>query len=354
MKVNRFMENPLVTPGDVSPYHEGFEVIGAFNAGVCRYNGQIIMLLRVAERPVSQESGKVRIPVVNIAGGQGELRIIELDMEDSRFDFSDPRVVKDVKKGKAAYLTSLSYLRIARSRDGRRFTVDESPFLYPELPEESFGIEDPRITQIGDVYYITYSAVSEKGVGVGLVSTRDFTAYTRHGLIFPPENKDVVIFPEKIGGKYYALHRPVPKDIGAPEIWIAESHNLLHWGNHRYLLGLREGCWDSKRIGGGAVPIKTEKGWLEIYHAADGNDRYCMGAVLLDLNDPSRVIARTKGPILEPETEYEREGFFGNVVFSCGVLLEGDQVYIYYGVADSSMACAQLSLKEIMDALVEI
>lgn len=134
-------------------------------------------------------------------------------------------------------------------------------------------------------------------------------------------------------------------------MWIAESDNLHHWGNHRFLIGLREGFWDGGRIGGGAVPIKTEQGWLALYHGADENSRYCMGAVLLDLQDPSKVIARSERPVLEPETEYERKGFFGNVVFSCGTLVEGDVVKMYYGVADSSMACAELSLQEILNTL---
>lgn len=103
---------------------------------------------------------------------------------------------------------------------------------------------------------------------------------------------------------------------------------------------MRPGMWDSGRIGGGAVPIKTDRGWLELYHGATPGHRYCMGAVLLDLNDPAKVIARSDKPILEPEADYEKEGFFGDVVFSCGVLVEGDTVKMYYGVADTSMACA--------------
>ncbi|GGH86343.1 putative GH43/DUF377 family glycosyl hydrolase [Pullulanibacillus pueri] len=184
------------------------------------------------------------------------------------------------------------------------------------------------------------------------MATKDFKTVERKGMIFAPENKDVLIFPEKINGKYYALHRPVPKSVGGPEVWIAESTNLVHWGNHKHLLGLRESMWDNGRIGGGAVPIKTDKGWLELYHGADKDHRYCMGAVLLDLNDPTKVIARSNQPILEPEADYEVEGFFGNVVFSCGALLEGDKVKIYYGVADTSMAGAELSLQDILDTLV--
>ncbi|PPA69877.1 glycoside hydrolase family 130 protein [Jeotgalibacillus proteolyticus] len=350
MNVYRYEENPLVTPASIKPHKEGFEVIGAFNAGITTFNGEVIMLLRVAERPVSEDHHTVKSPVFNPE--TNKLEILSFSLNDPRYDFSDPRVINQQGSDQFSYLTSLSYLRIARSRDGRNFTIDEDPFIYPSTNLETFGIEDPRITKIGAVYYIYFSAISKNGVGEVLVSTEDFKTYEHLGMIFAPENKDVLIFPEKINGKYYALHRPVPKSTGAPEIWIAESDNLLYWGNHRHLIGLRENKWDNGRIGGGAVPIKTEKGWLELYHGASKESRYCMGAVLLDLEDPSKVLARSDAPILEPEADYEVQGFFGNVVFSCGVLVEGDVVKMYYGVADTSMACAELSLQEILDSLV--
>lgn len=350
MNSYRYEQNPLVTPADVKPHREDFEVIGAFNAGVAEYDGEVILLLRVAERPISEDPEAVLAPVYNRE--KGGLDLIPIRKDDERYDLSDPRVI--VRKEHAPafeYLTSLSYLRIARSRDGRSFTVDEEPFIYPTQPLEIFGVEDPRITQIGDTYYIYFSAVSPVGIGESLVSTKDFKSVTHHGMIFGPDNKDVIIFPERIGGKYYALHRPTTKSCGRPEMWIAESDNLLYWGNHRHLIGLRDGMWDSGRIGGGAVPIRTERGWLELYHGATKDHRYCMGAVLLDLDDPSKVIARSGKPILEPEADYERDGFFGGVVFSCGALVDGDRVRMYYGAADTSMACADLSLTEILDSL---
>lgn len=351
MKVYRYENNPLITPSDVKPHKNGFEVIGAFNAAVTKYKDEVIMLLRVAERPVSNNPDIVKAPVYNIK--TKDLDILELDKNDKRYDFSDPRVIKDnIKKdGSFKYLTSISYIRIARSKDGKCFTVDEDPIIYPSNELEVFGLEDPRVTLIEDTYYIYFSAISPVGVGEAMVKTKDFKNMEHCGMIFAPENKDVAIFPERINGKYYAIHRPVPKSNGNPEIWIAESDNLLYWGNHKYLLGLRDEKWDNGRIGGGAVPIKTEVGWLEFYHGAAKNDRYCMGAVLLDLNDPTKIIARSNNPILEPEEDYEKNGFFGNVVFSCGVLVEGDTVKMYYGVADSSMACAELSIKEILDSL---
>ncbi|SFT12873.1 glycoside hydrolase family 130 protein [Paenibacillus sp. BC26] len=350
MNVYRYEENPLLTPLDVKPHRDNFEVIGAFNAGIASYNNEIIMLLRVAERPISPDPDIVLAPVYNTA--TQDLDLIELRLDDERYDFSDPRVIRNKSHSATfEYLTSISYLRIARSKDGHRFTVDEKPFLYPSHSLETFGVEDPRITQIGDTYYIYYSAVSPVGVGESMVSTTDFVNTTYHGMIFGPDNKDVLIFPEKVNGKYYALHRPTTKSTGNPEMWIAESDNLLYWGNHKHLIGLREGMWDSGRIGGGCVPFRTERGWLELYHGATLEHRYCMGAVLLDLNDPSKVIARSGKPILEPEADYEKKGFFGDVVFACGALVEGDVVKMYYGVADTSMAACELSLQEILDSL---
>jgi predicted GH43/DUF377 family glycosyl hydrolase len=352
VRVRRFEHNPVLTPRDVPPHRPDFEVIGAFNAGVARYGGEILLLLRVAERPRSDRPNVVRTPVWDAA--KGELRIDEFDLSGGQYDVSDPRSIREISPNGRWYLTSISYLRVARSRDGRNFTVDDEAFLFPGNALESYGVEDPRITEIDGVYYITYSAVSPFGIAVGLASTRDFVSVQRHGLILPPENKDVVLFPEAIGGHYYALHRPVPKGMGSPEIWIAKSPDLYHWGEHRPLLGLRPGKWDSRRLGGGAVPIRTPHGWLELYHAADDEDRYCMGAVLLDLDDPTRVIARSDEPIFEPEADYEIEGFYGRVVFSCGVLVEEDEVEMYYGAADTSMACAEMSLKEILDSLTPV
>ncbi|ANE48883.1 glycosidase [Paenibacillus swuensis] len=350
MEVYRYEKNPLITPMDVTPHKEGFEVIGAFNAGIASYNGEVIMLLRVAERPISPDPACVLAPVYNVE--QRDLTLIELRLDDERYDFSDPRVIRNkTQTGSFQYLTSISYLRIARSRDGHNFTVDADPFLYPSESLETFGIEDPRITQIGDTYYIYYSAVSPVGIGESMVSTTDFVEVTRHGMIFGPDNKDVLIFPEKVNGKYYALHRPTTKSTGNPEMWIAESDNLLYWGNHKHLIGLRAGMWDCGRMGGGCVPIKTERGWLELYHGATPEHRYCMGAVLLDLDDPSKVLARSRNPILEPEAAYEKQGFFGDVVFACGTLVEGDVVKMYYGVADTSMAACELSLLAILDSL---
>ena len=349
MNIYRYEENPLLTPLDVKPYHENFEVVGVFNAGVTEYNGETILVLRVAERPISENPNVVKTPVYNV--NTKKLDIVEFHKGDGRYDFSDSRTITKKESGCFSYLTSLSYLRLAKSKDGHHFTVEDTPFIYPSNIHETLGIEDPRVTKIEDTYYIYFSAVSPLGVGESMVSTKDFKTIKHHGMIFSPENKDVTIFPEKINGKYYALHRPVPKSTGSPQVWIAESENLLHWGNHQFLFGLRENMWDNGRIGAGAVPIKTDRGWLELYHGANKDDRYCMGAILLDLDNPTKILARSEEPILSPEAPYEVEGFFGNVVFSCGALVEGDTIKMYYGVADTSIACAEFSIKEVLDSL---
>lgn len=170
-------------------------------------------------------------------------------------------------------------------------------------------------------------------------------------MIFSPENRDVTIFPEKIAGRYRTLHRPVPKQIGVPAVWLASSDDLMTWGDHRFCFGSRAGTWDSHRIGGGAVPIKTRAGWLEIYHGVNADGQYALGAALLDMEAPWRVLARSAEPILKPEASYETEGFFGNVVFTCGCILDGDRLRVYYGAADTVTAAADFSLGDILASL---
>jgi predicted GH43/DUF377 family glycosyl hydrolase len=207
------------------------------------------------------------------------------------------------------------------------------------------------VTQIGDVYYLTFTEVSANGVGVGLRSTTDWQHIESHGMIFPPHNKDCAIFSEAIGGKYYALHRPSSPEIGGNYIWLAESPDLKHWGGHRCLARSRPGMWDSARVGAGAAPIRTSAGWLEIYHGADNHHRYCLGALLLDLKQPWKVLARSHEPIMEPIADYERTGFFGNVVFTNGHLVVDDKLTLYYGASDSVICGAHFSIAEILATL---
>jgi len=342
----RFPENPILRPADICPSIPGMKIECLLNPGVFRFEGKIWLLLRVAERP-EQKPGKTTFPVLD---REGKLKILEFDNSDPQLDLSDPRVISYAGQD---YLTTMSHLRLVASKEGIHF---HEPLLNrPLLGQgdlESYGIEDCRVVQIGDTYYLTFTQVSQHGVGVGLRSTTDWREIRAQGMIFPPHNKDCAIFGEKIGDKFYALHRPSSPVLGGNYIWIAESPDLVHWGNHRCIVHNRKGMWDSARVGAGAAPIRTEKGWLEIYHGATVNpNRYCLGALLLDLHEPWKVLARSHDPIMEPLAEYEQVGFFGNVVFTNGHLVDGDEVTIYYGASDSVICGARFSIREILRTL---
>ena len=348
MKVYRCPQNPIISPKDIPPYLEGYEVVGVFNAGVIRHGDEIVLLLRVAERPVNDDPRFSLSPYFDV--GNNSMGVQKLQKGLPGYNFSDSR---GIGTPEGSLLTSISYLRIGRSKDGVHFTIADRPALFPENQYEIYGIEDCRITKIDDTYYINYSAVSNLGITTCLASTKDFSYIQREGVIFHPDSKNIVIFPQKINGKYYALHRPSSPSFGKPSMWIAESPDLLCWGNHRYVMGCREGQWDEARIGASCVPIRLEEGWLEIYHGADRSNQYCLGAVLLDLEQPWRVISRGRLPLLKPETDYEKEGFFGNVVFSCGSLYENNKVKIYYGAADTSTCYAEIEIADILEMLKE-
>lgn len=349
-RISRRKENPLLTVRDVKPSRPDFTVDGIFNCGAVKYEEEYILLCRVAESVKSNRDGCISFPVITGTRENSRFEVITLDKSsDSEYNFSDSRTVtRNLDSySKVVCLTSFSHLRLARSRDGIHFKVDETPVLMPDPASECWGMEDPRITKVGDTYYINYTAVSPNGAATALITTRDFQSFERNGIIFLPENKDVTIFPEQVNARFLAFNRPVPCSIGTPDIWLSESEDLIHWGNHRHFYGTSEEGWENGRIGGGAPPFRTEKGWVKIYHAADRSDRYCLGAFLLDLDDPMKIIAKSKEPLLEPEAQYETEGFFGNVVFTCGCIVEGRTVEIYYGAADDKICRADISIEEL-------
>ena len=341
----RFSENPILSPVDLVPSRPGLEIACLLNPGVFRFEGKVWMIIRVAERP-KQEPGTISFPVLK----DGGIEIIAIKENDPELIGDDPRVIR--YRG-MDYLTTLSHLRLVCSEDGVHFYQPEGlPLLQGEGKNEAFGVEDCRVAQIDDTYYLTYTAVSAHGVGVGLRTTKDWKIFENHGMIISPHNKDCAIFEEKINGKFYALHRPSSVDLGGNYIWLAESPDAIHWGNHQCLIKTRNHQWDSKRVGAGAAPIKTAKGWLSIYHGANEKHQYCLGAFLMDLSDPSKILAQTAHPIMVPTTDYEINGFFGEVVFTNGHLVNGDVLTIYYGAADEFVCGAEFSIQEIMNALI--
>ncbi len=257
----------------------------------------------------------------------------------------------------------ISHLCAARSKDGiGRWTVDPSPTLLPDPanhPEEAWGIEDPRVVwheELGK-FSVTYCCYSPRGPAVSLALTPDFRTFERMGNIFPPENKDAALFPRRIGGRWTMIHRPVPFSVSGADIWISFSPDLKHWGDHQPLLTARNGpWWDGCKIGLCTPPIETEEGWLVTYHGARqtvAGQNYYVGLALLDLEDPRRCLRRSDQRVLAPETEYERAGDVDNVVFPCGYTIDGDgdTLNLYYGAADTSIALARGSIREMLDWL---
>lgn len=257
----------------------------------------------------------------------------------------------------------MSSLAVATSENGiDHWEVDRMPGLDPlyESFEERWGVEDPRITKIGDEFHIVYVGYSPGGPLVCRATTTDFVSYERHGVLMPPEDKDAALFPATFGGRFALIHRPVPAIVGAgAHIWLSLSPDLRHWGDAELVVEARRGgWWDANKIGLGPPPLLTRDGWLLCYHGvrvtASGSI-YRLGLVLLDLDDPSTVLARGNDWVLGPQEPFERVGDVSNVVFPCGWILrdDGDTLHLYYGAADSVVCVAEASLKELLDHVHE-
>jgi len=283
--LRRYPGNPILKP---NPLHE-WEALNVFNAAVVHHNGLFHMLYRA----------------------QG--------------------------------LDYVSHIGYAVSEDGFHWARLDRPVLSPATEFETRGVEDPRITQIEDTFYMCYTGYSAHGTRASLARSQNLIAWERLGVVLPDEdNKDHALFPEKIGGRYAMLHRR------PPDIWLAYSEDLLHWTDHKVIMRPRPGTWEHWKVGAASPPIKTEQGWLLIYHAVDANKVYRLGAALLDLADPSVLLARPDGFILEPRETWECQGQTPHVVFSCGSAVVNDKLYVYYGGADRVIAVATCSMAEMM------
>jgi predicted GH43/DUF377 family glycosyl hydrolase len=260
--------------------------------------------------------------------------------------------------------SGLSHLCVARSQDGvNDWKVDSHPTLLPDLdrhPEELWGIEDPRIVWVAELesYAITYTCYSQRGPGVSLALTKDFHEFDRIGNLFPPEDKDAALLPCKIDGRWVMIHRPVPRE-GRAHIWMSFSPDLRHWGDHKPVVKARRGAWwDANKIGLGPPLIETRDGWLMMYHGVRTTPAGCLyrlGLALLDREDPTRCLLRSTRWMMGPEQEYERTGDVGDVVFPCGYAIgsDGDTLNLYYGAADTAIALATGSVREMVHWLYE-
>ncbi len=259
--------------------------------------------------------------------------------------------------------TGMSHLCAARSENGiDSWVIDTEPTFEADpdnYPEELWGVEDPRVTYIAELskYAIVYTAYSKEGPGVALAFTEDFKSFERFGLIMQPEDKDAALLPHRIGGNWALIHRPV--STHGAHIWISYSADLRHWGSHKMILEARiGGWWDANKIGLSPPPIRTEQGWLVIYHGVRHNASgalYRLGLALFDLQTPEKCIKRSQEWFFGPEESYERRGDVDNVVFPCGTTVcdDGDTILIYYGAADTSIGLAVGSIREMLDWLFD-
>jgi predicted GH43/DUF377 family glycosyl hydrolase len=248
-----------------------------------------------------------------------------------------------------------SFFALARSTDGFHFKIDPKPVMLPArsgpfAQYEVKGIEDPRVTVIDGVCYVAYTAVGSCGPRIAIAKTDNYLDYERIAMVSEPGNKDGILFPRKINGRYVRFDRPI--GLGKGSIWVSYSHDLIHWGDSEVVISPRPGYWDDYRVGASVTPIETEEGWLEIYHGVkmtSAGPIYRVGTILLDLDDPSKVIKHGDQPILSPREDYERIGDVGNVCFACGaVLSDNGDMKIYYGAADTSICIASCTLDQIL------
>jgi len=296
--VTRYERNPILTRDDV-PY----PVATVHNAGVVKHNGRYVMLFR-----------------------------------SHRYN-------------------GRSIIGLAESDDGFSFKVHPEPFLVPATEGvfaeyEEYGVEDLRICPIDDEYLLTYSVYSRHGVRIALARTRDFQSVERIALITQADYRNVVLFPQHFEGRYARLDRP-HSEISPWSIWISYSPDLIHWGDSRVVMKPVQYHWDEMKIGPGATPIRTDWGWLHIYHGVfptmDGSV-YRLGVALHDLKDPSKILGVADDWILQPEDPWEITGYVHNVVFTCGAVPEDDgSVKLYWGGADTVMCVGTARIGELVD-----
>src|SRR3989344_5813927 len=348
----------LLTPKDFEPSFKEWKIRGVFNPGAIRLkNNKILLLVRVAEKAGHSHGKKLICPVFT-SREDFELKYKKLHEKNKRIGAWNRFYLKDG----ACNLPTISHLKkVLLSEDG--FTIEKiynEPAFFGTEDDGEYGVEDPRIVKIGNEYYMTYVSISRfNGVSTSLAKSKDFGNWNREGLIFSEQNKDCVLFPEKIGGKYVALHRPEGFfDFRKPSIWISYSPDLIYWGREKSIMQPRPNSWDSERIGAGPPPIRTDKGWLLIYHGVSKKGRaivYSVGAALLDLKDPSKIIARSpkNRPLIFPKENYEKKGYIRNVIFPTGIVqtLDKEWVLIYSGGADRVVSVHKLKIKDIINHL---
>jgi beta-1,4-mannooligosaccharide/beta-1,4-mannosyl-N-acetylglucosamine phosphorylase len=318
--VHRHPNNPIIAPKDV-PYNPAM----VFNAGVAKFQGKYVMVFR------------------NDYGDTENQTILPHNTTNLGLAFSD---------------------------DGVKWEVSPFP-CWSWNDEEIIRVYDPRLTVIEGKCYMCFAVDTKHGLRGGIAVTEDFSSFEVLSLTLP-DNRNMVLFPERIGGKYIRLERPFPVysrgGIDRFDMWISDSPDLRYWGNSKLLLAVEQVPFANDKVGPGAPPIKTDRGWLTTFHAVDIDSsrgkngwektwkkRYTAGIMLLDLDDPSRIVGMARSPLLVPEAAYEIDGGFRNhVIFPGGMLLEDSgEVKIYYGAADTVECLATSDVNDLVRLCLE-
>lgn len=308
----------------------------------------------------------------------------------------NPAVIYDEQSGKFRMLyraagndvTHYIYLGLAESDDGVHFTKMQSePLVSPDFNgADGGGVEDPRLVKMGDWYYLTYASrtfapgqywredkqyfgfkpefgptmLTNNNSITYLAVSRNLTDWKKLGRITDSrlDDRDVYLFPQKVGGKFVKISRPMEwcgdgYPCQNPSIWIDFSDDLMEWGKPTLLMQGNQ-WWENAKIGGSTPPVKCKYGWMMLYHGVAKKDgAYRVGAVVLDENDPTKIIARTKDFIMEPEYDFETSGYYNGCVFPTGICVVDGTMYVYYGAADKFVCLATAPFDEFCDSLIE-
>jgi predicted GH43/DUF377 family glycosyl hydrolase len=263
-------------------------------------------------------------------------------------------------------LTGISHLTVARSANGvDGWSIDSNPLLEPAdgVESEQWGFEDARTVWVSELdrWVITCTSYGPAGPAVYLATTEDFRSVERHGVVMHPEDKNAALLPDRVGGKWILFHRPMTAFGGSRgEILLSRSADLQSWSAPEQVLQPRRGAWwDSLRIGIGPPPLRTEHGWLVIYHGVKetvAGGIYRVGLALVDLDDPTQILGRASDWVFAPLAPYERQGDVPNTVFPCGLVHHpaSGEIRLYYGAADTSICLATASLDDLLDAIVPL
>ena len=367
-------EAMLLGPSNIQPTSKRFQVIGAFNPAAARLpNGDIVLYVRIAEKLLKDEDRNYYYAPRCIGEDSCKMEFDRFHKKEVQSKSNSDLIFGDNTK---RLLFISHFRRVILDRSGFKVKhIDPKPSFTGLRSNGELGVEDPRMVKLGDRYAMTYVSLSRQGnISTSLALSEDGIHWDRKGVIFSEQNKDVVLFPEMIKGNYHILNRPEGGfEFTPPHMWMATSKDLLNWGKNRPVKLSKRGGWDYERVGAGAPPIKTDKGWLLFYHGVETHEAkvkvshtflgsevkpyiytaYEIGAALFDLKNPRRLIAKAPKPIIYPRKKYEISGYVNHVIFPEGLIYDEErgELLLFSGGGDSVTEVKKIALKDVMDSL---